>query len=212
MPPTKIVSLVDPALDIEAMGSDLNRYIESRDVKLVKEAPGARLQWITLRDIKTSTWSSFVSVGASDSEQRRRAFMVAVESVDNLVDREGKLRAGLTTGTQRYMTPGGEMRVWSDAEIDELFAPAIVEDVGEVARVRAIVPFGSELRLVPPPSSLAALLARVRRRAVALGSELDRSAALKETQGAKSSPSGDAPTAAPATGTATESPAEPPTP
>lgn len=208
----RIVSLTDPALDVEAMGAELNAYIATRREDLVKAIPGKRLQWMTMRPITASAWASFVSVGASDSEQRRRAFMVAVASVDNVIERDGVFRAGSTVGTQRYPTPTGEIMVWSDAEVDRLFAPATVEDVGEVARVQAIVPFGCAVHLRPPPSSLAALLARVRLRAEELASTLDLSAPAKATPDAPSSGDGAAPTAATATENLTESTEERPTP
>ena len=206
----RIASLVDPALDIERI-SDLNELIRTRDPALTLERPGMRLAWFTLRDIPASAWSSYVMVGASDSEQRRRAFIMAVASVENLTDRQGKVRAGMLTGTFKYGGPHGTRTVWSDAEVDELFAPAIVEDIGEVARVRAIVPFGAELRFLAPPSSLAALMARVRVRA----EELASSQALKGhppgQPAPRPKPDGDGATAAPATGSQTASPAGPPT-
>ena len=208
----RIATLVDPALDIEAMGVNLKPYMETRDEPLLKFVPGLRVQWFNLRPIAASAWSSFVSLGSGDAEQRRRAFMVAVESVENLVDLKGVLRAGSTMGTQRMPTPTGEIMVWSDAEIDALFAPAIVEDIGEVVRVWAIVPFGCAVRLQPPPSSLAALLARVRHRAEGLASQLDHSAALRETQAPPSSSDGDDPTDATATARVTESTGVPATP
>ena len=202
----RIATLVDPALDIESMGADLKPYIETRKESFLKFVPGRRVQWFNLRDITASAWASFVSIGRGASEQRRRAFMVAVASDDNIVDRKGVMRAGTTVGTQRMPTPTGEVMVWSDAEVDQLFAPAIVEDIGEVVRLWAIVPFGCDARLQPPPSSLAALLARVRLRAAELASNLDRNAARKATQEPASSSDGDGPTDA----TATENPIEPP--
>lgn len=208
----RLVSLVDPALDIVAMGENFRPYIDTRDETLVATVPGGRLQWFVLRGIPSSAWSSFVSIGASDAEQRRRAFIMAVDSVENLVDLEGKLRAGVTKGTQRFLSPTGERTVWSDKEVDELFAPSIVDDIGEVARVRAVVPFGFVGRLRPPPSSLRALLAMVRHRAADMVSLLDLSEPLKETPTAAPSDDGDGPTDAPATGNQTESPDEPPTP
>src|SRR3990167_5303111 len=94
--PIRVASIADPAVDVpemnrtptsDAHGSLLIRYIVERrpeDLR-IKAGREHEVAWFTVARISTSRFRRFVKAGATDDEQRERAFTAAVMRVENLV-------------------------------------------------------------------------------------------------------------------------------
>ena len=153
--PLRVVSLVDPALDTEAMSrDDFIGYAQTRDWKLVKPKLDGRLCNFYIRRIPTSLYQRFVMEAASESDRKRRAFQCGVSRVEWLPTENGTLE--LIEPMQTTKLSSGELQIMSDAQM-ELFAPLYLEEIGEVANVRSFLPPGREL-FFPVQGSLALVM------------------------------------------------------
>ncbi len=75
----RVVSLRDAALDLRAM--DAKRYVETRDVSLVKTLPGKRAVWYTLRALNLF---DMLEIDASPTGMGRlvRSFRSSIEQIE----------------------------------------------------------------------------------------------------------------------------------
>jgi len=202
-PEFRVASICDTAIDLDGMGMrDAKRYARERDASLVKELPGKRVTWFTLRRIPTSLYQRFVMNAATDGERFTRAFMAAVESIHHLVGMDGEYRA-LFEPTGEAHTPLGPMKVWRDDAL-ELIPPAYIEEIGSVAMLRSALSPKAKPVYHLPHLSLLALTARIspdvdgtRKTAARLSDE------AREQQESPPGDGGGAPTGAPAMAKAT---------
>jgi len=134
-----VVSLLDAALDATKM--DLAEYARTRDPALVVERPDAKATWFHLRPVDSLTFQMLVqSVSGREAEKRTRAFQLAVSKVEHLVTVSGtKHVAYVPTDEQRLY--GHTYKTLSDAQLGD-FAPAYIDEVGEVAYRRGFFPGG----------------------------------------------------------------------
>lgn len=154
-----VVSVLDSALDVHAMGVTIGDYLRTRDYGLVREKAGERLTKFTLRRIPTSVFQRHIMRAASDSERRLRAFECGVTSIDGFRWTEGGSLEP-REGTGRMRTASGEIATWTEAEL-ELLPPCYVEEIGAIAEVRSFLVRGSAVTYPLLPMSLDALAARV---------------------------------------------------
>jgi len=126
------VSIVDSALDIDAMGvKEYLAYASSRDVSKLKFHPTAKPTRFELKRIPTSLFQRYVLEGRSEGEQHRRAFMCGVERVRDIVCADGETRA-MMDPRHSAQTPGGPFSVWDEDQL-ELISPVYIEEMGAVA-------------------------------------------------------------------------------
>lgn len=156
--PLRVVSILDPALDTQAMGDDVLTYAQSRDEKLIKPKFDGRLCWFYLRRIPNSLYQRYVLEAPSESARHARAFQCAVMQVENLPTENGVL--DLVVPQQSVKIVGGEMQILTDAQM-ELFAPLYTIEIGEVANTRSFLPAGSALCLAVRGSLALVLETRV---------------------------------------------------
>lgn len=206
--PKRLVSLIDTAVDFEAMGQEAVRdYMEKRDFSLVKEVAGKKLTVFHVRRIPVSLYQSYVSEAPSEQTLYTRAFQVSVVRIDNLVDMDGKTHARIEPTEERH-TPRGPVKVWSEREL-ELIAPSFLEEIGSIANVMSRLPPGNELTFQPPRSLLDDLAARMvstlRHAAGQSTSPASTKSKAKARPAKKRSKGGGARTAATATEKVTES-------
>lgn len=156
----RIVSLLDSALDREAMAESWNEYLRSRNPELVKQRPGMKLTWFHLRWIPTDVFTQYVDAVDNVAERSRRAFLVGVERIegwrffdDGPIETKG--------GTARYRGSVSELPVWSEAEVNA-FPPRYIREIGEVSYLRSFLGRGTEVSY-PPPQWLLYAVAAIRR-------------------------------------------------
>ena len=144
----RVVSLFDAALDASKM--DLVAYAKTRDPGLVVENPGEKATWFHLRPVDSLTFQMVVqSVASRDAEQRIRAFQMAVDRVENLVKPDG-VRAPIYLPSDEQRLFGHAYKTMADAQLAD-FAPAYIDEVGEVAYRRGFFPGGCVDTLPVPP-------------------------------------------------------------
>ena len=153
--PLKVASLLDSALDTTAMGEDLVKYAQTRDATLVKEKPGEHATWFHVRRIPTSLYQRFVMEATSDVDRRKRAFQVGIVRIENILTTEDVLLQNLVP-TEHVQTPVGDLACFSDKQLEAIPA-CFIEEIGEVANVRAFLPGKSALSF-PLRGSLLAVL------------------------------------------------------
>lgn len=141
--PLKVASILDSALDSQAMGADLVKYVQTRDPSLVREKPGERVTWFYVRRIPTSLYQRYVMEATSEVDRRKRAFQVGVAKIENLTTNSGTTLQQLMP-TEVAHTASGELEHFSEKQLEEI-AAAYIEEIGEVANVRAFLPGKSAL-------------------------------------------------------------------
>lgn len=86
----KIVSVLDPAIDTEAMlPEEMADYVESRDIRNLKLKAGAKPTIFHIREVKHTLWESYVMQSDSDAERLKRCFQVGVRRVENIYQQDG---------------------------------------------------------------------------------------------------------------------------
>lgn len=152
----RVVSVMDGALDRAAMAGEFGEYIRSRNPSLVRELPGARLTWFTLRRIPPSVYQRYVMTAESEPERHRRAFLAGVDSISGWAWSEnGPLEDRVGTGRMRTAT--GEIVCWTDGELEHL-PPAYIEEVGALVDMRSFLA-GIGVGSYPVPQWLLSALA-----------------------------------------------------
>lgn len=200
--PLKVASILDSALDTQGMGENLVKYAQTRDPSLVKEKPGERVTWFYVRRIPTSLYQRYVMEATSEVDRRKRAFQVGVAKIENIVTNSGTtLQQLMPTATAQ--TVSGELEHFSERELEEI-APAFIEEIGEVANVRAFLPGKSALSFPLQGSFLRALELRLSLDAAEIRMSAQRSSEKPKAPSATSTEqAGAEPTAAIATDEAT---------
>lgn len=90
--PLIVVSVLDPAIDTEAMTPDeMVQYFRTRELKHLKFHHGKPAQKYHLREVRQSVWESYVMAGDTEDVRYRRAFLCAVVKVENLHQRDGSI-------------------------------------------------------------------------------------------------------------------------
>jgi len=151
----RVASVLDPALDLLAMGENLRDYIQKRDESLIKTKPGQSPTWFHLRRIPTSVFMRYVSEATSDADRRRRAFQASVKEVTNLTTPEGET-AFKWTPSGTIDSKGGPMPFVSDADL-EAFFPSQVDEIGAIAEARSFLAQTSAPSYALPAMCLTAL-------------------------------------------------------
>lgn len=193
-------SLLDPAIDIEAMGEDVAAYARARDPALVRIVPGCHAVRFALRLIPASLYQSFVMAAPSEALRRRRAFQCSVTEVAHLRDAQGELHTAPLVPTHEARCASGPVVIWGEEETD-LVPVAYVDEIGAVCEVRSFLPPGCEASFALPPTSQAAVVSRVSRLVAArLAAAAQSSDAPKAAPPPPPSPAGAEPTDATATG------------
>jgi len=150
--PWKTISVLDPALEHARMRTDdgtfvddVRQYISTRDLdwlvpKYVRTSE--RPAVFELRDIPNTRITSYVMQGSSDEEKFQRAFVVAVERVDDLVRAtDGRAFSVFEpSGTMRWAD--GERAICTDAELD-YFPYTVIQEIGSAALTRSFLPRAS---------------------------------------------------------------------
>lgn len=155
---TKTVSIADTAVDTQTMGAKVQDFLKSRDPKLIKIIPGKTPTWFHLRRIPTSIFQRYVATGESEGERRRRAFQCGVSRIDHLVREDGSVAPSVEP-TDRIETPTGELRIWSEREL-EMLAPVFIEEIGSVVETQSFLPRGLAVYFQPPRLCLLAWVQR----------------------------------------------------
>jgi hypothetical protein len=159
----RIVSLSDPAIDIDAMGGDvgdLSRYLHGRDPSLVRVRAGERPTWFTIGDIPSRVFLTYVAAAPDEGSRLMRAFEVGVTLVEDAPG-EGGARIRMEPEIKDVLGSGSIRMRWSDAQIDAL-PPAYVLEAGAVAFARAHLGKAGVNSWPVPPLLGPALAARVR--------------------------------------------------
>lgn len=198
----KVASVLDSALDLDAMHPHLLEYARERNETLLKIKPGRDVTWFHLRRIPTSLMDRFVLEAPGLSEQNRRAFRVGVVQVQNLIATdEQKFHAINPSG--KMDTAAAPLTVWTEEEM-ELFAPQYTQEIGAVARQRSFLVPGNAPSLLLPPSSAEEYRRRVYPVVERLGMIADPSSEQPTSAQKASGSNTQEPTAAPATAKATD--------
>jgi len=129
--PIKVVSVLDPALDVVAMAHDLNVYSRTRDASLLKFKPGVEPTWFWVGRANASMFMTWVHPATSEGERFRRAFQCGVTRIENIEDLDGETHKVMVP-TEQQKTPTGVQTYWSDLEISKV--PLVfVDEIGSIA-------------------------------------------------------------------------------
>lgn len=159
--PYVVVSVLDPAIDTEAMTSDaMVQYIAARDIKHLKWRGGMQPTRYHLREIRHSVWESYVMATDSEAERHLRAFLCAVVKVENLRQRDGSILPA-------YEPAGVPRNAYAPESEAERFAPRVRAEIGAVAFLRSFLGWGTEPVYRLPPTLVPYLAARTYLPAVA---------------------------------------------
>jgi len=158
--PYRAVSILDMALDIEAMGEDVLKYAYERDPSLLRFLPASRPTWFNFKRIPVSVFHKFVAAGATESDRHYRAFMAGCSSIEQIVPLNGGEPIERLEPTGSIHSASGEWTIWKEQEVD-LIEPAYVAEMGAVLHTWSGLPKGFEQRYAPPQLSLQGYLARV---------------------------------------------------
>jgi hypothetical protein len=155
----KVCSILDPAVDLLAMGETVRDYIQKRDPALVKTRAGQNPAWFHLRRVPTSLYMRFVAEASSDADRRRRAFQASLVYAENVTLADGRTFSqweprGTTAG------PNGPIPFVTDQDLDA-FTPATVEEIGAIAEARSFLAEGSAITYTLPPTLPRALAHRI---------------------------------------------------
>lgn len=150
----KAVSVIDPALDTEAITEDdMVRYFQMRDFAIVdgKWKPGQKPTIYHLREVPHDLWESFVMRGENESEQFAYAFRAGVVKAENVYGADGVAVA--------LWEPAKKGTNAITAKEAERFSPAERAEIGSVVFQHSFLPLRTEC-IYRLPSSVAAHLAR----------------------------------------------------
>jgi len=157
--PTPVVSVVDPALDVSAMGGDIKPYIETRDPELIREKPGETAARYHCAGVLASVFESYVQQATTEKDAYIRAFAVGVTKITSLVDMKGVTHA-LVEPEDKIVVGGTEVPVFAKHQLNLIY-PGVKLEVGAVIWSMSFLPPGENNYSPPPPSSLSVLAKRI---------------------------------------------------
>lgn len=135
----KAVCSFDPAIDTKSFTlSVMIDYLKTRDMGLLRFKPGVQPTVFHIREIPHTLWESYVAAPESDAERYRRAFMVGVEMVENVVQQDG-VTVSNWRGSEKHESRGAVMQVMADDDL-QLFSPAERQEIGAVAYYHSFLP------------------------------------------------------------------------
>lgn len=148
----RTISIWDPALDHSRISEvDLDGYQQRRELALVEHAilPGSAPTYYTLRPIPKRLFHRFVMLGSSTEDRHQRAFLSAIQRIENAVDQ--------ATGQRHHeyhpkVVPIRDLQlsIWEDACLD-MVPPDAVRELGMLAFELARLSPGQSLFFEPPP-------------------------------------------------------------
>lgn len=159
--PRPVVSVVDSALDVSAMGGDIKPYIETRDPDLIKDKPGQEATRYHCSGVLASVFESYVQQASGEETRYIRAFAVGVQKITGLVDMKGVSHA-LVEPEDKVMVGGTEVPVFAKHQLNLIY-PGVKLEIGAVIWSMSFLPPGESSFSPPPPSSLSILAKRISR-------------------------------------------------
>jgi hypothetical protein len=191
-----VVSVLDPAIETERMpAKEMAEYVTTREIGKLQAylKPGALPTIYHVRSVPHTLWEAFVMAADGQSERYRRCFQAGVTKVENI-----------------YQDDGPRLDSWQPAKAGDLmpdemcvrFSPAEREEIGSVIWSHSFLARRIAANFRLPPSSHAALIERTFRR-------VDASPSLPESSSDEaSSPSAEAVSSPPVTGSSNSSSAD----
>jgi hypothetical protein len=160
--PRVIISVLDPAIDKSR--TDLKKYIVERDVSCLVLKGAMEPTRYFVRHLGTKLFNSVIDAATSDALKWQLAFQFGVVEVQNL------------DGRQRYVpegepNPNGGIPVHLTDDQLEDFAPAVIQEIGQIVYQSAFLGRGSTVSFRLLPSLLSHLTAAVVRDAEQAQSE-----------------------------------------
>lgn len=158
--PLRVVSVLDPAIDLDATVVEVYRSTRTPDLVVTK--PGHHAKWATVRPL---TAGEFLAVDAQmhDAMKLKIAFQLACTSIENFEEPGIALRP-----TKSHKLPDGrETEVWADDEFQRIadrLGFRFVYEIGQIAYDRAVAGNGwsGSVSFTLPPSLELELLQRMR--------------------------------------------------
>lgn len=155
--PYKVVSMLDPAIDLQAMGKeDAWAYVAERDFSKLKFLPGKLPQVYHLRKLPENFALSIATNSANDDVKNITAFSVCLVQVDNLCMEDGTV---IPSWVPAWKSGGTQNEILKPEE-SALFPMDERKEVGEVANKRSFLRQGRKLYLLPQLSFLRDLASR----------------------------------------------------
>jgi len=148
----------DEAIDTESIDFDvMKEYVETRDIKLIAQyvKPGMKPITYHVRAVHHSMWEGYVMAGGDhESVKYRRAFMCGIDRVEDLPSKDG------TTITLEPKLKIGAIKVFTEDEINDRFAPSEVLEIGSVIFQHSFLPLRNTLTWELPRMCVALLADR----------------------------------------------------
>lgn len=120
----KVVSVLDPAVDTEAMSiEEVRDYIATRDIKKVRLVAGKAPTIFNIREVPNALFESFVMAASNEADRLARCFRAGVVSVENLYARDDVSMESLKFEGDGPMP---------EATAFERFSPAERQEIGQV--------------------------------------------------------------------------------
>ena len=157
--PFRVVSMLDPALDLEAMGKQaIWQYVSDRDFSLLKFKAGMEPLVYYVRRLPESFALSIASTSANDEIKYLTAFSVCTVRVDGRTDDEGNPLGQFIPAWLNAPGTGSSEILKNDEAA--MFPMDERREIGEVAYKRSFLRRGRKLSLLPLPSFLTDLASR----------------------------------------------------
>lgn len=183
LPPYVVYSLIDPAVDVPAMGQRAcQKYLADPESNEARIVSGARPTRYHVRPL-TVHERNWVREAPSDAARWLRAFSVGVTQADDLVDISGRRHNGASAPTDKLRLGPSEVSLWGYEELS-LFVPLAIDEVGSHIWRRAELGKASELRFPLPDMYLRTLAARLSQSVAASAETLPTSNGAAEATGA----------------------------
>ena len=157
--PFRVVSMLDPALDLEAMGKQaIWQYVSDRDFSLLKFKAGMEPLVYYVRRLPESFALSIASTAANDEIKYLTAFSVCTVRVDGRADDDGNPLGQFIPAWLNAPGTGSSEILKNDEAA--MFPMDERREIGEVAYKRSFLRRGRKLSLLPLPSFLTDLASR----------------------------------------------------
>lgn len=161
----KVVSLSDPALDLEAMDAVVVTYLRERDPELVRVLEGHRARWFHLGHVDMMAFRSYVAPSLLEDatvplEVAWRAFECGVARIEM---EDGSI---LEPAREDALANGAIRKRWRAEQLDVL-SPAEVWEIGSLCYTRALLGKARKARFALPPGWQHVWMNRVPHSAVA---------------------------------------------
>ena len=131
------ISIVDPAVDIGAMGESYARYMQTADPDLLRYFPGQSPTVFVLALANTTTYTALIESASDDATGYAKAFASCVKAIRN-VSIAGTMHASFEPAETLHLADGSVRTMYSQRQLDML-PPAFVYDVGRVAKTRSFL-------------------------------------------------------------------------